>query len=71
MNLISVKENVEKIIGKKVIAKVNMGRNRYEIFEGVIEKVYPFLFVLKNDNEIKTFSYADILTKDVVIKNVN
>jgi uncharacterized protein Veg len=70
MNLITVKENVEKNLGKKVIAKVNIGRNRYEIFEGIVETVYPFLFVLKNDNEIKTFSYADILTRNVIIKKI-
>ena len=70
MNLTTVKEDVKKIVGKKVIAKVNMGRNKYETFEGIIDTVYPFLFVLKNDKEIKTFSYADILTKDVIIKEI-
>jgi len=68
MNIIKIKDEIEKIVGKKVIAKVNIGRNKYEVYEGIIDKVYPFLFILKLNNEVKSFSYADILTKDIVIK---
>lgn len=68
MNISKVKNDIKKIIGKKIIAKVNIGRNKYEILEGTVEKVYPFLFILRLENEIKTFSYADILTKDIIIK---
>lgn len=68
MNINRVKNDIKKIIGKRIVAKVNIGRNKYEIFEGTVEKVYPFLFILKLENEIKTFSYADILTKNIVIK---
>lgn len=68
MNIKQVKNDIRKIIGKKIVAKVNIGRNKYEIFEGIVEDAYPFLFTLRLKNEIKTFSYADILTKDIIIK---
>lgn len=68
MTIIKVKENIKKIVGKKVEAKVNLGRNKYEILEGIIDSAYPFLFIIKLKNEIKSFSYADILTKDIIIK---
>ncbi len=68
MNIENVESDIRKIIGKKVQAKVNIGRNKYEIFEGIIENAYPFLFILRLKNEIKSFSYVDVLTKDIIIK---
>ncbi len=68
MNILKIKTDIKRIVGKKVVAKVNVGRNKYEVYEGIIEKAYPFLFILKLNNEVKSFSYADILTKDIIIK---
>lgn len=59
---------IKGMIGKKVIAKVNIGRNKFEYIEGVITKTYPFLFIIQTQKEIKSFSYADVLIKNVVIK---
>jgi uncharacterized protein Veg len=68
MNIKKIRDKCERIRGKKIIAKVNIGRNKYETFEGIIDKTYPFLFTIKNGEEIKSFSYADILTKNIIIK---
>ena len=32
MNTDKVKNNIGNLIGKKIVAKVNMGRNKFEIF---------------------------------------
>lgn len=63
MNINLIKEEIENNIGKRVSAKINMGRNKIENFEGVISASYPFLFTIELDSEIKSFSYSDLLTK--------
>ncbi len=63
-----VKEEITEYLGKKVMAKVDVGRNKFEYHEGIILNVYPFLFTLKVGNEIKSFSYADVLTKNIIVK---
>lgn len=68
MNINIIKDEVEKYLGKNVILKQNIGRNKYETHKGVIDKIYPYLFTLKTENEIKSFSYADLLIKTIIIK---
>lgn len=68
MKIDKIKEEITSILGKKVLAKVNIGRNKYEYLEGIILNTYPFLFTIKTNNEIKSFSYSDVLTKNIVFK---
>ncbi len=49
----------------KVISKEN--RNRNDIFYGIITQVYPHVFIVTNGIETKSFSYADILSRDITI----
>ncbi len=71
MNIEKIKAKIDDLTGKKVVAKVNIGRNKFEVYEGIILQTYPSLFTIKVSEEIKSFSYADILTKNVVIKLLN
>ena len=68
MNIEHIKKNINNMKGTKVFAKVNIGRNKYEEFEGIIFGVYPSLFTIKVNNEIKSFSYADLLTKNIILR---
>lgn len=68
MKIEKIKEEINNMIGKKVLAKVDIGRNKYVYIEGVIQNTYPFLFTIKTDNEIKSFSYSDVLTKNIIFK---
>lgn len=68
MNIKIIKNEIEKNVGKKVIGKINMGRNKFENFEGIINASYPFLFTIESENEIKSFSYSDVLTKTIELK---
>ena len=70
MTIDNIKEELVLLEGKRIKAKVNIGRNKFEVFEGIVQKAYPFLFTVKILDEIKSFSYADILTKNIVIKKV-
>lgn len=49
----------------KIIAKEN--RNRNEVFYGYITEIYNHVFVISNGIEKKSYSYADILSKDIQI----
>lgn len=71
MNIENIKSKINSLTGKKVKAKVSIGRNKFEIFEGTIDGIYPSLFTIKVNDETKSFSYADILTKNIVIKILN
>ncbi len=69
MNIEKVKLNISKLKGKKIILKINIGRNRYESVIGVVQDIYPYLFTLRSGEDLKTFSYVDVLTSNVIIVN--
>ena len=70
MNLDKTKKEIKDLLGKKVLVKVNIGRNKEEIFEGIIEKTYLNIFTIKTNKYNKSFSYSDVLTKDIIIKKI-
>ncbi len=47
----------------KVISKEN--RNRNEIFYGYIVEYYSHVFIVSNGIDRKSYSYNDILSKDI------
>jgi len=65
-----VRKEVTSNIGKRVRIKANKGRRKIDITEGVITETYPSIFLIEIDDDrqfVKTmsFSYTDVLTKDV------
>lgn len=70
--LIRIKRDVESCIGKQVIIKANKGRKRIVKKRGIIESVYPNLFVVRieGDQSVErtvSYTYSDVLTKTVEI----
>lgn len=58
---------VKDITGKRIRLRVNRGRNKIELLEGAVESVYPKIFTFrKTDGELNSFSYSDILSKNVL-----
>ena len=57
--------------GSKVVIRANKGRHKFDVNEGVIKEVYPYIFMLeiedsdKKGNKMISYSYSDLLTKDV------
>jgi uncharacterized protein Veg len=57
--------------GRRVKVRINRGRHKVDITEGIISETYPSIFLIKiQENEgmpVRTvsYSYTDILTKDV------
>ena len=68
MTIQKIRDEVSSMAGKKVLAKIDIGRNKYEYIEGFILGIYPFLFTIKTNNEIKSYSYSDVLTKNIILK---
>lgn len=57
--------------GRKVKIRINRGRHKIDETEGVISETYPSIFLIKiQENKdmpvrIMSYSYTDILTRDV------
>lgn len=62
------KKRVNLLKGKEIFIKVNKGRNKYVSFGGHIESVYPSIFTVKCEDgaALQSFSYNDILTKNIL-----
>ena len=61
--------------GSRVMMQLDRGRNKIDIQEGVIQKAYPSVFTVLVDDEreqnppqLLSFSYTDIITKDIRMK---
>ncbi len=67
MNINKIKNKIINIKDSKLKIKVNIGRNKYEYYEGEIDKIYQNIFTIKTNKGIKSFAYSDIVTKAVVI----
>ncbi len=70
MNINKIKASIKDLKGQRVSLIVNLGRNKEEFYEGILENIYPFLFTVKVKDQIKSFTYSDVLTKDVIIKKL-
>ena len=64
-----IKRDLESFVGRKIRLKANRGRNRIIEREGVLESIYPNIFVVKlNERMVErrvSYSYADVLTETV------
>lgn len=49
----------------KIISKEN--RNRNEVFYGYITEMYNHVFIVSNGIESRSYSYSDILSKDILL----
>ena len=69
-NNITIKKILTNYLNKKVFIKYNLGRNKYETFEAIIKNLYNCVFLVElidSNKTIKSFSYADIITKTIKI----
>ncbi len=70
-DIVRVRRAVGSNVGRKVKVRANRGRRKISIAEGVIVESYPSIFTVRLDNQgdfneqMVSFSYTDILTRDV------
>jgi len=70
MTVEKLRKELQEHIGKEVIIKYNLGRNKVEKYNVVIKELYNYVFLVElnnNYNEVKSFSYSDIITKTIKI----
>ena len=72
-DIANLKTDIGEKIGQKIIIKGSLGRNRPFEKEATIQKAYPSIFVVKNDDNHRnvTYSYTDILTRTVELQVFN
>ncbi len=71
-----IKRQLKSHVGKRVIVKANKGRKKIVTRKGILEAVYPSLFVVKIKNKFEdernaSYTYSDVLTHNVVITIVD
>ncbi|MDG0808908.1 MULTISPECIES: biofilm formation stimulator Veg [Cohnella] len=74
--LLDIKRSLEPHIGSKIMLRANGGRRKTIERTGVLEEIYPSVFIVKLDQEQNAFkrvsySYADILTESVEVMLCN
>ena len=69
-NLSAIRERVSLYRGSRVFYRAANGRRKTETRQGVILEAYPSLFTLfvESQNSTVSFSYADVLTKEVELE---
>ena len=76
-DLNQVRRAVVNHVGSRVKVIANKGRHKTDITEGIIAETYPSIFLIKvedgAEDSIRTmsFSYTDVLTKDVKLTLCN
>lgn len=70
-----VRASVGSQLGSKVLIKLNKGRHKVDIREGILKEAYPSIFIIQVDGDFDgdspkmlSFSYKDVLTKDICMK---
>ncbi|MDR1379131.1 MAG: Veg family protein [Synergistaceae bacterium] len=70
--LTSIKDEIVSYKGQLVKCRTSKGRNKIEVTQGILLNVYPKLFTMYVESKASTvsFSYAEILTKEVELEIV-
>ncbi len=68
MNLDSVKEEIKNNLNQAVSITVYGMRNKTNNYTGIISGIYPNIFTVLVDGENKSFSYVDVVTKEIEIE---
>ena len=69
-SLRAIREQVTRHRGSRVFYRAANGRRKAEARQGIIMEAYPSLFTLfvESQNSTVSFSYADLLTKEVELR---
>lgn len=74
-NIADIKRMVKACDNRRVVVRVNLGRNKIMNFSGVLSGVYPALFTVRPDEEgflgKTAYSYSDVLCGNVKIKPIS
>lgn len=68
MNINTLKAELAKNLNRNVEIKVYGMRGKVNTFHGKMQKLYPNIFTIVDNENEKSFSYADVITGEVKIK---
>ena len=60
-----IRKDMKNNLGKRVKIITKSCRNKSDVFVGVINGVYPNIFTISDGKETKSFSFSEVLTKDI------
>lgn len=68
-----IRKTLEGHLGKKILLSADKGRKQIVTKKGVLEKVYPSIFVVRLEDELSgtlrvSYSYSDLLTSNVKLQ---
>ena len=68
-----IRRSLERHLGKNILLKADKGRKQVVTKKGVLEKVYPSVFVVKIEDAVNgdsrvSYSYSDLLTENVKLQ---
>lgn len=69
----NIRLSLEKHLGKRIILKANKGRKQITTKRGILENVYPSVFIVKleasgSGYQRVSYSYSDLLTESVKLQ---
>lgn len=69
----NIRLSLEKHLGKRIILKANKGRKQIMTKRGILENVYPSVFIVKLEAsgdryQRVSYSYSDLLTENVKLQ---
>lgn len=69
----NIRLSLEKHLGKRIILKANKGRKQIMTKKGILENVYPSVFIVKleasgSGYQRVSYSYSDLLTENVKLQ---
>ncbi|NLA33722.1 MAG: hypothetical protein GX861_02515 [Tenericutes bacterium] len=67
MNLTKIREEISNNKGKILHFRFNGNRNQIENFSGKIVDAYSKIFLIAINNEIRSYTYSDILINSLEI----
>ena len=70
LNLDSIKQEIKNNLNQAVSVTVYGMRNKTNKYVGIISGIYPNIFTVLADGENKSFSYADVATKEIEIEYI-
>lgn len=72
MTIEKIKNNIDSKLGDNVKIIYNGSRNKKEEYSGIISETYNYIFIIKTDSdEVKSFSYRDVLTNTIELFLIN
>ena len=63
----AIKNDIKNHLNRevKVVSKEN--RNKTDVFYGYVSAIYSHVFLVSNGSSKKSYSYSDILSKDIQV----